>query len=65
MTDNEALQEAKRRWGQNGHVRHDPDGTPDSFKVGVRYVAVFHVKGVGKSWDEAFKDADRRKTPPP
>jgi hypothetical protein len=65
MTDDQALQEAQRRWGQNAHVRYDAGSAPDSFKVGVRHGAIFHVKGVGESWEEAFRDANRRKTPPP
>ena len=59
MTDDEALQEAKRRWGVRGYVR-DQSGGPDRFKVGTKTTAgIFLVKGAGQSWEEAFLAADR------
>ena len=60
MTDQEAVAEAKRRWGEAGHVRHDPGGAEDSFKVGIRRVQVFLIKGIGQTWETAFEAVDRR-----
>jgi hypothetical protein len=60
MTHHEALQQAQRRWGEAGRVRHRPgELESDRFRVGKQIGSVFWVKGVGSSWDEAFLTADR------
>jgi len=65
MTDDEALQEAQRRWGVKAYVR-DQSGGPDRFKVGIQSLpGVFLVKGAGQSWEEAFLAADRNARKPP
>src|SRR5205807_7910317 len=54
MTDTEALEQAMRRWGEDGYVRRQNiDG--ERFTVGVREGVLYWVKGAGKSWEEAFK----------
>jgi hypothetical protein len=59
MTYDEARQEAKRRWGAAGRARHQLKS--DLFKVGKQVGSVFLVKGVGRSWEEAFQSADQNK----
>ena len=58
MTDEQAAQEAKRRWGKQGYVRHETGAMKDRFSVGVQDGVLFHAKGSGKSWKEAFAMAD-------
>jgi hypothetical protein len=63
MTDDEALAEARRRWGEDAKVRHDAGprrlmGRP--YAVGYRHKSVFYVCGEGDSWEEAFQEAGRR-----
>ena len=58
MTDEQAAQEAKRRWGKHGYVRHEAGSIQDRFSVGVQDGVLFHRKGSGKSWEEAFAMAD-------
>ena len=66
MTHNEALQQALRRWGEAGHVRHLEGETALSrFRVGKQLADVFWVVGVGQSWEEAFQAADRNEQKPP
>jgi hypothetical protein len=60
MTEQEALQLAQRRWGEKAFVRHDPGTALERFVVGVRGARIFHVKGKGRTWEEAFKAADRK-----
>ena len=57
MTDIESLQEAKRRWGECAYVRLDKRDE-HVHKVGVREGELFWVMGAGKSWTEAFAQAD-------
>jgi hypothetical protein len=67
MTDDEALTEARRRWGATARVHcRGPVGSKQRVHaVGVRKDALFLVRGVADSWEEAFQDADRRPSPPP
>ena len=60
MTDEQAAQEARRRWGKQGYIRHDAGAVHDRFSVGVQDGVLFHPKGTGKSWEEAFAMADRK-----
>jgi hypothetical protein len=63
MTDNEALAEARRRWGDTAKVRHDTGPARRGsrpYAVGVRKIGAFFICGEGDSWEEAFQDADRR-----
>jgi hypothetical protein len=67
MTDDEALVEARRRWGEDARVRRDPGprrlmGRPCA--VGYRHKSVFYVCGEGDSWEEAFQEASRRPPAP-
>jgi hypothetical protein len=61
MTREEALQEARRRWGPRAIVR-DMKRYPE---LGPRF-NVFRTgeqvgpEGEGETWEEAFADADRR-----
>jgi hypothetical protein len=60
MTHDEALQEAKRRWGHEGYVRSDSC----QYKVGRDAGGLFLVEGAGTSWQEAFQMADQKKKSP-
>ena len=66
MTTVEALQQARRRWGEAGHAQREP-GAPEvgRFRVGERVADVFIVRGVGQSWEEAFRAADEEARKPP
>jgi hypothetical protein len=59
----EALEEAKRRWGEGARVRcYKPaqQDQPVQYKVGVNaWTSMFRAKGVGSSWEEAFSRADK------
>ena len=58
MTHEEALQQAMRRWGDQGYVRHETGAIQERFAVGIRDGVLFYVKGSGSSWEEAFATAD-------
>lgn len=64
MTTAEALREAKRRWGKFGHVVRREDRVPDRrFCVGVMEFTSplsLLVKGQGRSWGDAFSNADKK-----
>jgi hypothetical protein len=62
MTDDEALTEARRRWGATARVHcRGPAGSERKVHaVGVRKDTLFVLCGVADSWEEAFQDADRR-----
>jgi hypothetical protein len=60
MTSEQAAQQAKLRWGEHGYVRHEPGAIENRFLVGIRDGVLFHVKGVGQSWEEAFTTADKQ-----
>jgi hypothetical protein len=60
MIYDEALREAERRWGEKGYVR-DQATEFNRFRVGLQDGGVFWVKGVGRTWEEAFEAADRRR----
>jgi hypothetical protein len=65
MTDDEALADARRRWGGRAKVRHDTNrasGGSRPYAVGYRDRSVFIVCGNGDSWEEAFQNADKRKS---
>ena len=55
----EALREAESRWGKKGYVR-DQATEFNRCRVGLQDGGVFWVKGVGRTWEEAFAAADRR-----
>jgi hypothetical protein len=67
MTEDEALVEARRRWGDTARVRcRGPNGSMRKVHaVGVQRGCLFVVRGVADSWKEAFRDADRRPPPRP
>jgi hypothetical protein len=67
VTQEQALEEAKKRWGMMAHVEvtensHDypiPQLASWYFAVGVKTPGrVFYIKGSGNSWGNAFQDAD-------
>jgi hypothetical protein len=60
MTHDEALQEAKRRWGEKGFIR----GDSGRYRVGKNSGGIFWVEGAGNSWQEAFRIADQKKKNP-
>jgi hypothetical protein len=67
MTDEEALTEARRRWGDAVRVRHDSGQgrwVARPYAVSVQKDALFTVYGEGNSWEEAFQDAGRRPSLP-
>jgi hypothetical protein len=62
MTDEEALEEAERRWPEDGAIRHwvpQRDVPTKECLVGRRIRGVFRVLGQGETWEEAFKEAER------
>ena len=66
MNQNEAMAEAVRRWGKDAHVRYrqghlSKDMMP--YAVGRWKGKTFERYGQGQTWEEAFQDADRSKTP--
>jgi hypothetical protein len=64
MTDEEALREAFRRWGDDAYVLHRPYDPlrPEqpAYAVGRQAFGLFEVRGQGNSWEEAFRDADAK-----
>ena len=58
MNDDEALQQARSRWGSQGYVRHQAGAVQEGFLVGIQDHVLFYVKGRGRSWEEAFAMAD-------
>ena len=61
MTSEEALLEARRRWGLKAFAVM----VAKSFVVGTAQFplmgdAIFNMRGVGDSWEAAFAEADRR-----
>jgi hypothetical protein len=68
MTDDEALVEARRRWGDCAKVRNDTKRASRGarpYAVGVLEMRAFFIRGEGDSWEAAFQDADRRPQQPP
>jgi hypothetical protein len=64
MTKQEALQEARKRWGQNASIQHWPDAPAAPWKpfvVGLRTGRLFSILGEGQTWEEAFEKAERRR----
>jgi len=64
MTEAEALQEARRRWGEHGYVRGETGAVSGRFSVGFCDGVLFFVKGYGATWEEAFANADRNARKP-
>lgn len=56
MNAHRALKEARKRWGRDGFVL-ERDG---AFRVGIQQGKLFHVAGVGSSWNKAFANADKQ-----
>jgi hypothetical protein len=59
-----ALAEAKRRWGEDGHVfLEDCPPSPPTARclVGVASCHLLTVHGAGPTWADAFEDADKQK----
>jgi hypothetical protein len=64
MTQPEALQEARRRWGKSAHVRAYSNGL---LTVGYQADEMFtsintERQGTGHTWEDAFADADKKAT---
>jgi hypothetical protein len=59
MNDEQAAQEARLRWGEQGYVRHQAGAVQECFLVGVKDGVLFFVNGRGRSWEEAFAKADQ------
>lgn len=62
MTEAQALREARTRWGGEAHVQEERDRSGEVwYQVGVRDRSRFDVLGDSRlSWEDAFRDADRR-----
>ena len=61
MTDDEARQEARRRWGVSGKAerwQHKIGPISKLFVVGRHVQFVFEVFGEGDTWEEAFDNAN-------
>jgi hypothetical protein len=68
MTDDEALAEARRRWGDSAKVRNDTKRASwgaRPYAVGVLEIRAFFLYGEGDSWEEALRDAERKLPPTP
>ena len=67
MTREEALIEAKKRWGGNAVIREDPAGFPDpcpTFQVQSGPVTEPGIIwGAGFTWESAFAHADKGRKP--
>jgi hypothetical protein len=50
---------SEHRWGGESYVRHNAGAVKDSFAVGIQQGVLFHVRGAGHSWEEAFSEADQ------
>jgi len=63
MTDKEALQEARRRWGRRAAIIHRREWLPPwatRYAVGLRKGwGEFEIFGHGMSWEQAFEAAQR------
>jgi hypothetical protein len=67
MTDEEALTEARRRWGDTAKVRRRPDLARlglQPYTVGVQEGELFIIHGQGTSWEEAFHEAGQQRDDP-
>ena len=64
MTEAEALKEARRRWGENAHVRGETGAVAGRFLVGIRDGVLFYVQGRGETWEKAFALADGNEKKP-
>jgi len=66
MNQNEALEEAVRRWGKKAHVRyrqgliHD-NGKP--YAVGRWDGKMFDILGQGETWEKAFEEETQKRHP--
>jgi len=61
MTDEEALQEAERRWPEDGAIQRWNHPLPKKpCLVGRRIRGVFHILGEGTPGKEAFEAAEGR-----
>lgn len=59
LTERSALTRAKRLLGPTAAVCHRP-GTPAPYRVGSQQPGgLFSVKGIGATWAEAIKRAER------
>jgi hypothetical protein len=65
MTKLEATKEAKKRWGRLAVAEEMLGPIFTKFEVGIGRDPMTggaeSVKGKGKTWEEAFADADKRK----
>jgi hypothetical protein len=63
MNQNEALEEAVRRWGRDAHVRYYQGQIPKGtlpYAVGRWEGRTFRMYGQGHTWEEAFQEADKK-----
>jgi len=63
MTDEEALEEARRRWGLNASIERWKNAYATPLMpclVGRRVAHVFEILGEGNTWEEAFERAGDR-----
>lgn len=62
MWDRTAAQKVRRRYGKNGVARLS-EGRGGCYRIGFWRVGVFtyfEERGRGRTWEEAFQDANRR-----
>lgn len=61
MTQDEALQEARRRWGDNAKAYQiRPTSQCRVGSLNTKPITYLTEHGIGDSWEAAFADADRR-----
>jgi hypothetical protein len=58
MTEAQALQEAKRRWGEHAYVRGETGAVSGRFSVGICDGVLFFVKGPRRDLGRSVAGAD-------
>lgn len=60
MTKDEALAEAKKRWGKHGYATDH--GTDEMWRIYEVWALPYErgIYGIGKSYEDAFRDAADR-----
>lgn len=64
MTQQEAMDEAKRRWGSRAYTSQDYTRTIEPEAVFYVGDLATYAIGNGRTWEAAFADADRRAIQP-
>jgi hypothetical protein len=60
MTPKQALKQAQARWGKNAGAQNHGDNFVVGRIMGQGFFPVLISCGSGKSWEDAFRNADER-----